>query len=484
MRRCRLALALCLATALPLAAAPPPAPESTLSFGPFGTVHLYGDPLRAQQVVLFASGDGGWNLGVVDMARSLATLDSLIVGVDIRTYLKALGARPEKCSYPAADFEQLSQLVQKKSGRAHYTAPYLVGYSSGATLVYAVLVQAPSATFAGALSLGFCPDLMVSRRFCRGQGLEQDAGPKKQGVIFRPATTLAKPWIAFQGDIDQVCSPPDTKAYVEQVPNGHLVWLPHVGHGFSKPANWLPQLRQAFSDLVALQGERGQPAAGTEKPAGSTREALDVGGLPLIELPAQGTGDLLSVILSGDGGWAGLDKEVAGALNSQGIPVVGWDSLQYYWRARSADEAGADLARVLSHYLAAWKKERAVVIGYSFGADVAPFLVARLPQALRARVGLVALLGLSGSAQFEFHVAEWLGKEAKDSVPVAPEIARLEGLPVLCLFGADESRSICPRLPADQVKALQLSGGHHFGGDYAAVARQILAAVPAASAGR
>jgi type IV secretory pathway VirJ component len=102
--------------------------ESTLEFGRFGKITLYVPPAEPDQVVLFISGDGGWNLGVVDMARELAGLDALVVGVDIRHYLKSLEAGQEKCAYPAGDFEALGQFVQKKLGYRQFHRPVLVGY--------------------------------------------------------------------------------------------------------------------------------------------------------------------------------------------------------------------------------------------------------------------------------------------------------------------------------------------------------------------
>jgi len=183
------------------------ATEETQIFGRFGTITLYRPTPHPAHVVLFVSGDGGWNKGVVDMARELARLDTLVVGIDIRHYLHALAAAREECSYPAADFEALSQYLQKKLDFPSYTPPVLVGYSSGATLVYATLVQAPPTTFLGAISLGFCPDLLITKPFCKGNALAWKAGPRGKGVIFLPAKNLESPWIAFQGTIDQVCDP-------------------------------------------------------------------------------------------------------------------------------------------------------------------------------------------------------------------------------------------------------------------------------------
>ncbi|MHB8080528.1 MAG: alpha/beta hydrolase, partial [Candidatus Krumholzibacteriia bacterium] len=243
-------LAAVLATAL-LVAPPARAIEETRTFGRFGTVYLYHEAPSPTHVVLFVSGDGGWNEGVVDMARNLAGMDALVVGVDIIRYLKALEASSETCLYPASDFEALSQFVQKDLAYPAYVAPVLVGYSSGATLVYAMLAQAPAATFRGAISLGFCPDLPLTRPMCRGNGLTWGPGPHGKGYSFEPARHLETPWIALQGTIDQVCDPASTEAFVGQTPGARVMVLPKVGHGYAVPKNWLPQFREAFGTVLA-----------------------------------------------------------------------------------------------------------------------------------------------------------------------------------------------------------------------------------------
>jgi hypothetical protein len=70
--------------------------EEFLSFGRFGKVTLYRDSQRPSQVVLFVSGDGGWNKGVIDMATALASLDAVVVGIDINHYClpRGLGEKP------------------------------------------------------------------------------------------------------------------------------------------------------------------------------------------------------------------------------------------------------------------------------------------------------------------------------------------------------------------------------------------------------
>jgi type IV secretory pathway VirJ component len=172
------------------------------------------------------------------------------------------------------------------------------------------------------------------------------------------------------------------------------------------------------------------------------------------------------------------DQGLSRALAKGGIPVVGWNSLHYFLTAKTPDGAAHDLALILRRYLWRWHKERVVLIGYSFGADVMPFLAARLPPDLAARISLLALLGPSGRADFKFHVSEWLGRETKDSLPVLPELARLHGVPVLCAYGTREANSLCPRLPPGRAELLSRPGGHVIGKSYGPIAARILAPRP------
>ncbi|MDQ6480204.1 AcvB/VirJ family lysyl-phosphatidylglycerol hydrolase [Dyadobacter sp. LHD-138] len=143
----------------------------SLEFGVFGKIKVYQPATPPKQLVLFVSGDGGWNSGVVDMALSFVDLNATVIGIDIRSYLGNLSKTKAACYYPAADFENLSKFIQKKYHFKNYSNPVLLGYSSGATLVYGILAQSPSNTFSGAIALGFCPDLQISKPLCTGSGL-------------------------------------------------------------------------------------------------------------------------------------------------------------------------------------------------------------------------------------------------------------------------------------------------------------------------
>ena len=460
-------LVLLLAGPAPLMATPsPPAIDDSFTFGAAGHVVVYTPSGPPASVVLFVSGDGGWNQGVVPMAERLRGLGALVVGIDIRTFVRNLESSSARCAYPAGDLEELSRAVQLRQKLSAYLPPILVGYSSGATLVYAALASAPPETFAGAISLGFCPDLEIHKPLCRGRALQSRPRNKAVGFDLQADPTLSVPWYVFQGDIDQVCDAAATRAYAARVPAAHLVWLPKVGHGFSVPRNWEPQFVEAYRGLAAAQNE---PAV---SPAGQPLN------LPVVEIPSTGRAgqDLMAVMVSGDGGWAALDKGLGTAFAARGIPVVGWNSLRYFWSPRTPEGAARDLDRILRHYFTAWGKSRALLVGYSFGADVLPFLASRLSADTRARIAGIGLVGLSTQATFEFHVADWLGRGGDRRYPTVPEIRRLEGLRVACVQGTDEPDSACRSLPSS-ARVVTVPGGHHFGGDYARLGAELLAAV-------
>ncbi|MFL5541639.1 MAG: AcvB/VirJ family lysyl-phosphatidylglycerol hydrolase [Longimicrobiaceae bacterium] len=210
-------------------------------------------------------------------------------------------------------------------------------------------------------------------------------------------------------------------------------------------------------------------------PAAARAQAAALRDLPLVEVPVRGepAGGLIAVLLTADGGWATLDRTVAAGLAADGVPVVGWSSLDYYRRPRTPDAAAADLARVLRHYLEAWEGRRVLLVGYSFGADVLPLLVNRLPGDLRARVAGVALIGLSPDAVFEFHPSEWVGLVRGRRYPTLSEVRRLGDLPLLCVYGVGDRDEACGRLGMANARVVAIASGHRMGPVAAAVGAEV-----------
>lgn len=445
------------------------AKTETFNAGRFGKVTIYGaEKDSPSQFILFLSGDGGWNAGVVDMANSLEAPDTVVVGISTPAYFKNLLKSKEKCHYSAADLESLSHLIQMKFNFKEYVIPTLVGYSSGASLVYGVLAQAPSNTFKGAISLGFCPDIEADKPLCKGSGLESTVLKKDKDFLMKPYAKLKQPWVVLHGNIDQVCSFAEQKKFTEGLPNTTFVELNKVGHGFSVQKNWMPQFKEAFTKIIDLD----RPKA--KNPA--------IQDLPVEEMEVEGkSNSTLVVILSGDGGWASLDKDLASAFNEQGYSVVGLNSLKYFWKPKTEADIGRDLNRIGTHYMKEWKKSKILWVGYSMGADALPFGLNRVSDEIKKQSLASIYIGLSRNAEFEFNFSNWLTTGAsEDGKPTKPEIVKLStsssSLKNICIYGAEEDESGCESLK-ENIKVIELPGGHHFGGDYDKIASLILKSI-------
>jgi len=228
-----------------------PAATRVLDLAGLGEVTVYAAKGEAKGLALFASGDGAWNLGVWDMAHAAADLGYWVAGFSTPALLKALENGDGECSDASGLLDHVGSKVKAEFKLPADWRPVLIGYSSGATVMYAALAQAGDKRFGGAMTLGFCPDLIIHKPFCEGAGLTADKQTRPPyGIVFNTVPRVEAPWIVLQGDIDQVCNPPATEAFVKQVHGGQVVILPKVGHGYSVPRNWMPQYRQGLLDLL------------------------------------------------------------------------------------------------------------------------------------------------------------------------------------------------------------------------------------------
>jgi type IV secretory pathway VirJ component len=307
----------------------------------------------------------------------------------------------------------------------------------------------------------------ASHPLCPGRGLASKPLPGGGSYQLQPVASLDQPWllspgVASGGGGTRCGGSPlagqAAEAFAAKVKGAAVISPPKSsGHRQASPELRAGAgLKQAYLRILNA-AELARP------PETVVRRSL--ADLPLLELPEPGaTGDTLAVVVSGDGGWAGLDRDVAGQLAERGFPVVGLNTLQYFWTPRTPEGAAADLARILRTYLAAWKRKDALLIGYSLGAEVLPFMVARLPPELQGKVRLVALLGPGRTTSFEFRLSEWLGHGGGEDRPVLPEATKLRGKPVLCVYGSGEkATSLCTALAPSLATSVALPDAHYLG---------------------
>ncbi|WP_242345557.1 AcvB/VirJ family lysyl-phosphatidylglycerol hydrolase [Anaeromyxobacter terrae] len=487
-------------------AASPPS-SRTLELRGIGTVHVSAPEGRPRRAVILLSGEGGDDHELQALADALAAGGSLVLAVDTPGYLARHRAR--HCAYPAGDLESLAQHVEKELGLEEYVRPFLVGHSQGAAAVWAALAQAPEGTFAGAVALAPCAEKPLGVPLCAGAGPAPRSTP--QGDLPADGARPSAPLAIVAGADDRACPAASAQAFGRGRALAVTV-LPKAAHSLVPVSTWAAAT-EAELERIEAHGQaagvaaQSAPGAGTPAtPPGATAPAgagaspaapppqataaapagPDVKNLPLVEVPAAKPGPRLAVLLTGDGGWVGLDKGMGRALSDAGVGVVGLDSLRYFWRRRSPEETAADVARIFAHYRAAWGRSELVLIGYSRGADIVPFIATRLPPDQRAALKLVAMLGPQTFAEFEVHMVDLFSSVRRSAATSTEAAVRASGgaTRFLCLQGADESDSLCPHLvDLPWVARVVLQGGHHFDRDYANLARIVNDAASGASPG-
>ncbi|MGC7495328.1 virulence factor family protein [Pandoraea pneumonica] len=474
------------------AAASRGAATDVISHGRFENIPVFRPAGEPNATVLFLSDDDGWTPRAERMARALVDTGALVAGIDTARLMANFTKDDGACVFPSGDLDNFGRFLEAYEKLPGYTPPILVGDGVGGTFAYAMLAQAKSETFSGALSVDFCPALPMAKPLCQGEGVHFGRGITHTagGAPMRllPAPALGAPWLAMSGPAGNPtaraprCSDRFAQGFVARASNASWVVgglagsLGSLSDGTdASPANtpvladWLTQYKNAFKRLNAHH------VAGTARPPAA------VADLPVIEVPATGQpaanmSDAFAILLSGDGGWAGLDRDVAGALAAHGLPVVGIDSLRYFWSARTPASGALDIDRLVRFYQTRWNKKRVILIGYSQGADVLPFMVNRMPPGSKERVALLVLMGLGQKADFEFRMTNWV-MSSQNGLPIRPEVERLPDGLAMCVYGADEDDSNCPGLDPKRVQIVKMPGGHHFDGNYTKLADLILEGV-------
>ena len=188
--------------------------------------------------------------------------------------------------------------------------------------------------------------------------------------------------------------------------------------------------------------------------------------LPLVRVEAApGTRGPMILLLSGDGDWAPFTRQLGELAAAHGSPVLGLKMRSYLSQRRTPEEMAAALEPVVRGQLGDWGRSELMVVGYSRGADIAPFVVNRWPEDLRSQVSGIAFVGLSEHAGFEFHINDLMFDVARPTDrPTRPEVEKLVGTPMWCLRGADESESFCER-PVKGMQVATHAGSHRAGRD-------------------
>ncbi|MEO5909553.1 MAG: AcvB/VirJ family lysyl-phosphatidylglycerol hydrolase [Pelobium sp.] len=185
--------------------------------------------------------------------------------------------------------------------------------------------------------------------------------------------------------------------------------------------------------------------------------------LPLFFYPSKTESSKpLVLFLSGDGGWVNFDDELAIKLAADGFNTIGLSSRSYFWRKRKPEEIAKDLALLLLKYTREYESKKIILLGYSFGADVIPFVFNRLPFFLKNNVECLVLLSPYASTDFLVHTADLINFGSDDrEYKVGREVEKVR-IPVYCFYGRDEKIKALGNVKNKRFVLKILPGDHRY----------------------
>lgn len=218
--------------------------------------------------------------------------------------------------------------------------------------------------------------------------------------------------------------------------------------------------------LIMMQYSFAQNATGIER-------------LPVNIIPAASdTSKPLVLYITGDGGWNNFSKNLSQALAGKGYPVVSLNANDYFWKKKTAAQTASDITRLIRTYQRIWNRKKIMLIGYSFGADVMPFVFNLLPVDLSAQVINISLLSPTAYTDFEIHISVMLGAGFPGGEMVVSAINKITTKPLTLIFGNGENDFPLNQLKIKNYVSVRLEGGHHYDGDEAKVCNTIILHIP------
>jgi len=165
---------------------------------------------------------------------------------------------------------------------------------------------------------------------------------------------------------------------------------------------------------------------------------------PVAEFPTHLTGARLALVFTGDDGTTSAIQTLATRLAARGIPSVVIASSE---TPDTPIATGREIDQLVRAHLATWHRERLLLVGTGRGAGLLPFVANRIGHDLRDRVDAIVLVDLPERVSFRRRWKRpWRVTPRPTDLPILPELERMRGTPLLCLYERDDRNAFCPTL--------------------------------------
>ena len=170
--------------------------------------------------------------------------------------------------------------------------------------------------------------------------------------------------------------------------------------------------------------------------------------------------------ISGDAGFNTFSKTFSAELHRYGYDVFALNTKKYFWKKKSPLQASKDTENYLKEITKNRVNKKIIIIGYSYGADVAPFIYNRFDTDFKKNIQTLLIIGPSKVNDFEIHLEEYITGKMQHGYSVIKEINRIKNVP-FTLVVSDFEKEYFPKneITLQNYRFVHLRGDHHFGGN-------------------
>jgi len=154
--------------------------------------------------------------------------------------------------------------------------------------------------------------------------------------------------------------------------------------------------------------------------------------------------------------------------------VVGLNARKYFWKEKLPEATAKEFSQVINYYLNLWGKKSFLLMGYSFGACIAPYIAYNFPEKLKSLLKGVYCFSPNLTGDFEIHLSDMLSFNTVGKYDVISELLKIKGLNPTCVFGDEEELNIRNKFSSAGIKIRTLPGDHHYNKDSKVTAETIL----------
>lgn len=173
--------------------------------------------------------------------------------------------------------------------------------------------------------------------------------------------------------------------------------------------------------------------------------------------------------ISGDSGFNTFSKGIGENLHAFGYDVFALDTKSYFWEHKTPEKTSRDVEKFIKKELKGRKNKEVILVGFSFGSEVAPFIYNRFSVDLKSKIQQVFIIGPTTTNNFQTKIGDYISGDQTKAVNllVIPEINKMQNVPVTVVLSDDEFTAFPYKeiILGSNYHMKHLNGDHHYGGN-------------------